>query len=178
MFPQWRPCVSCTTSRPNSTASSGKCTSATFLGCTPSRLLSRYERFLGKSRVLTAPLYLVNELTLCCCFVLLQGIVSLCLQFERLLQTHLPQLFYHLRQIGAQPWVKILCRPISVIIRTSYTVQNYEYTLSFFQGVCASLKSLVFLKLRPWNILNALENFQVGPKYDTHSFYILQNQTI
>uniref|UniRef100_A0A3Q2QT79 TBC1 domain family, member 19 n=1 Tax=Fundulus heteroclitus TaxID=8078 RepID=A0A3Q2QT79_FUNHE len=31
------------------------------------------------------------------------GIVSLCLQFERLLQTHLPQLFYHLRQIGAQP---------------------------------------------------------------------------
>ncbi|MEQ2174171.1 hypothetical protein GOODEAATRI_005042 [Goodea atripinnis] len=32
-----------------------------------------------------------------------QGIVSLCLQFERLLQTHLPQLFYHLRQIGAQP---------------------------------------------------------------------------
>ncbi|KAK1889610.1 TBC1 domain family member 19 [Dissostichus eleginoides] len=31
------------------------------------------------------------------------GIVSLCLQFERLLQTHLPQLFYHLRQIEAQP---------------------------------------------------------------------------
>uniref|UniRef100_A0A8C4Z646 TBC1 domain family, member 19 n=1 Tax=Gadus morhua TaxID=8049 RepID=A0A8C4Z646_GADMO len=31
------------------------------------------------------------------------GIVSLCLQFERLLQAHLPQLFYHLRQIGAQP---------------------------------------------------------------------------
>ncbi|XP_061921240.1 TBC1 domain family member 19 isoform X2 [Entelurus aequoreus] len=31
------------------------------------------------------------------------GIVSLCLLFERLLQTHLPQLFYHLRQMGAQP---------------------------------------------------------------------------
>ncbi|KAJ8397705.1 hypothetical protein AAFF_G00433940 [Aldrovandia affinis] len=31
------------------------------------------------------------------------GIVSLCLQFEKLLQTHLPQLFYHLREIGAQP---------------------------------------------------------------------------
>ncbi|XP_063042692.1 TBC1 domain family member 19 isoform X2 [Engraulis encrasicolus] len=31
------------------------------------------------------------------------GIVSLCLQFERLLQGHLPQLFYHLREIGAQP---------------------------------------------------------------------------
>nr|XP_055027777.1 TBC1 domain family member 19-like [Misgurnus anguillicaudatus] len=31
------------------------------------------------------------------------GLVSLCLQFERLLQTQLPQLFYHLREIGAQP---------------------------------------------------------------------------
>ncbi|XP_067418652.1 TBC1 domain family member 19 isoform X3 [Emydura macquarii macquarii] len=31
------------------------------------------------------------------------GIVSLCLLFEALLQTHLPQLFYHLREIGAQP---------------------------------------------------------------------------
>ncbi|CAG04574.1 unnamed protein product, partial [Tetraodon nigroviridis] len=31
------------------------------------------------------------------------GIVSLCLQFECLLQTYLPQLFYHLRQLGAQP---------------------------------------------------------------------------
>ncbi|XP_076829337.1 TBC1 domain family member 19 isoform X4 [Brachyhypopomus gauderio] len=31
------------------------------------------------------------------------GIVSLCLQFERLLQTHLPQLFFHLQEIRAQP---------------------------------------------------------------------------
>ncbi|XP_067117543.1 TBC1 domain family member 19 [Osmerus mordax] len=31
------------------------------------------------------------------------GIVSLCLQFESLLQSHLPQLFYHLREIEAQP---------------------------------------------------------------------------
>uniref|UniRef100_A0A8C6X9U2 TBC1 domain family member 19 n=2 Tax=Elapinae TaxID=42168 RepID=A0A8C6X9U2_NAJNA len=31
------------------------------------------------------------------------GIVSLCLLFENLLQSHLPQLFYHLREIGAQP---------------------------------------------------------------------------
>ncbi|XP_061440394.1 TBC1 domain family member 19 isoform X3 [Rhineura floridana] len=35
------------------------------------------------------------------------GIVSLCLLFETLLQTHLPQLFYHLREIGAQPMVGI-----------------------------------------------------------------------
>ncbi|XP_069781106.1 TBC1 domain family member 19 isoform X3 [Narcine bancroftii] len=31
------------------------------------------------------------------------GIVSLCLLFETLIQTYLPQLFYHLREIGAQP---------------------------------------------------------------------------
>ncbi|CAI9540195.1 unnamed protein product, partial [Staurois parvus] len=33
----------------------------------------------------------------------ISGIMSLCLLFESLLQTHLPQLFYHLREIGAQP---------------------------------------------------------------------------
>ncbi|XP_040274945.1 TBC1 domain family member 19 [Bufo bufo] len=33
----------------------------------------------------------------------ISGILSLCLLFETLLQTHLPQLFYHLREIGAQP---------------------------------------------------------------------------
>ncbi|XP_015682504.1 TBC1 domain family member 19, partial [Protobothrops mucrosquamatus] len=32
-----------------------------------------------------------------------EGIVSLCLLFENLLQSRLPQLFYHLREIGAQP---------------------------------------------------------------------------
>ncbi|XP_077983707.1 TBC1 domain family member 19-like [Glandiceps talaboti] len=32
-----------------------------------------------------------------------QGIVSLCILFESLLQTHQPQLFYHLREVGAQP---------------------------------------------------------------------------
>ncbi|XP_066430724.1 TBC1 domain family member 19 isoform X3 [Eleutherodactylus coqui] len=33
----------------------------------------------------------------------ISGIMSLCLLFETLLQTHLPQVFYHLREIGAQP---------------------------------------------------------------------------
>ncbi|XP_063778241.1 TBC1 domain family member 19 isoform X1 [Pseudophryne corroboree] len=33
----------------------------------------------------------------------ISGIMSLCLLFETLLQTHHPQLFYHLREIGAQP---------------------------------------------------------------------------
>ncbi len=55
---------------------------------------------------------------LTCARVLLQGIVSLCLQFERLLQTHLPQLFYHLRQIGAQPRVArtLLHPPVFLVL--------------------------------------------------------------
>ena len=32
-----------------------------------------------------------------------QGIVSLSLLFETLLQTHEPQLFYHLKSVGVQP---------------------------------------------------------------------------
>ena len=32
-----------------------------------------------------------------------QGIVSLCLLFETLLQSQEPSLFYHLRQIGVHP---------------------------------------------------------------------------
>ena len=32
-----------------------------------------------------------------------QGIVSLCLQFEQLLQAQQPQLLYHLKQIGVSP---------------------------------------------------------------------------
>lgn len=32
-----------------------------------------------------------------------QGILSLCQQFETLLQTHQPQLFYHLREMGSHP---------------------------------------------------------------------------
>ena len=63
------------------------------------------------------------------CF--LQGIVSLCLQFERLLQTHLPQLFYHLRQIGAQPWVCTALTPSlwgPVHPRSKVLHQNYKIT--------------------------------------------------
>lgn len=43
-------------------------------------------------------------LTIWSCFIL-QGILSLCVLFENLLQTHEPALFYHLKEIGAHPWV-------------------------------------------------------------------------
>lgn len=32
-----------------------------------------------------------------------QGIMSLCVLFENLLQTHEPALFYHLKEVGAHP---------------------------------------------------------------------------
>ncbi|XP_073430814.1 TBC1 domain family member 19 isoform X2 [Dendrobates tinctorius] len=40
----------------------------------------------------------------------ISGIMPLCLLFETLLQAHLPQLFYHLREIGAQPYVAFVLR--------------------------------------------------------------------
>ena len=36
------------------------------------------------------------------CF-LEQGILSLCVLFENLLQAHEPALFYHLKEVGAHP---------------------------------------------------------------------------
>ena len=36
---------------------------------------------------------------------LLQGIVALSLLFEVLLQTHEPELFFHLKSVGCQPYV-------------------------------------------------------------------------
>ena len=36
-------------------------------------------------------------------FFLEQGILSLCVLFENLLQAHEPALFYHLKEVGAHP---------------------------------------------------------------------------
>ena len=37
------------------------------------------------------------------CLFLEQGILSLCVLFENLLQAHEPALFYHLKEVGAHP---------------------------------------------------------------------------
>lgn len=36
-----------------------------------------------------------------------QGILSLCLLFDRLVQTHEPQLWIHFKKINIQPWVQL-----------------------------------------------------------------------
>ena len=55
-----------------------------------------------------------------------QGIVSLCLLFESLLQKCEPQLFYHLKSSGIQPWV--LTRLTSVL-QTDLSIDFYSIPL-------------------------------------------------
>ncbi|CAL8238485.1 unnamed protein product, partial [Merluccius merluccius] len=62
------------------------------------------------------------------------GIVSLCLQFERLLQAHLPQLFYHLRQIQAQPLriaFKWMVRAFSGYLSTDQLLLLWDRILAY-----------------------------------------------
>uniref|UniRef100_A0A8D3A1T1 TBC1 domain family, member 19 n=1 Tax=Scophthalmus maximus TaxID=52904 RepID=A0A8D3A1T1_SCOMX len=76
------------------------------------------------------------------------GIVSLCLQFERLLQTHLPQLFYHLRQIGAQPLriaFKWMVRAFSGYLSTDQLLLLWDRILGYDSlEVVAVLAAAVF----------------------------------
>uniref|UniRef100_A0A673AHQ6 TBC1 domain family, member 19 n=1 Tax=Sphaeramia orbicularis TaxID=375764 RepID=A0A673AHQ6_9TELE len=76
------------------------------------------------------------------------GIVSLCLQFERLLQTHLPQLFYHLRQIGAQPLriaFKWMVRAFSGYLSTDQLLLLWDRILGYDSlEIVAVLAAAVF----------------------------------
>uniref|UniRef100_A0A3B5ALG1 TBC1 domain family member 19 n=1 Tax=Stegastes partitus TaxID=144197 RepID=A0A3B5ALG1_9TELE len=76
------------------------------------------------------------------------GIVALCLQFERLLQTHLPQLFYHLRQIGAQPLriaFKWMVRAFSGYLSTDQLLLLWDRILGYDSlEVVAVLAAAVF----------------------------------
>ncbi|KAF1380656.1 hypothetical protein PFLUV_G00166150 [Perca fluviatilis] len=76
------------------------------------------------------------------------GIVSLCLQFERLLQSHLPQLFYHLRQIGAQPLriaFKWMVRAFSGYLSTDQLLLLWDRILGYDSlEVVAVLAAAVF----------------------------------
>ncbi|KAM9717295.1 TBC1 domain family member 19 isoform 2-T2 [Menidia menidia] len=78
----------------------------------------------------------------------LSGIVSLCLQFERLLQAHLPQLFYHLRQIGAQPVriaFKWMVRAFSGYLSTDQLLLLWDRILGYDSlEVVAVLAAAVF----------------------------------
>ncbi|XP_037532409.1 TBC1 domain family member 19 [Nematolebias whitei] len=76
------------------------------------------------------------------------GIVALCLQFERLLQTHLPQLFYHLRQIEAQPLriaFKWMVRAFSGYLSTDQLLLLWDRILGYNSlEVIAVLAAAVF----------------------------------
>ncbi|XP_068612008.1 TBC1 domain family member 19 [Brachionichthys hirsutus] len=76
------------------------------------------------------------------------GIASLCLQFERLLQAHLPQLFYHLRQIGAQPLriaFKWMVRAFSGYLSTDQLLLLWDRILGYDSlEVVAVLAAAVF----------------------------------
>uniref|UniRef100_A0A3B3C1W9 TBC1 domain family, member 19 n=1 Tax=Oryzias melastigma TaxID=30732 RepID=A0A3B3C1W9_ORYME len=76
------------------------------------------------------------------------GIVALCLQFERLLQAHLPQLFYHLRQIEAQPLriaFKWMVRAFSGYLSTDQLLLLWDRILGYDSlEVVAVLAAAVF----------------------------------
>uniref|UniRef100_A0A3Q0SJW4 TBC1 domain family, member 19 n=1 Tax=Amphilophus citrinellus TaxID=61819 RepID=A0A3Q0SJW4_AMPCI len=76
------------------------------------------------------------------------GILSLCLQFERLLQTHLPQLFYHLREIGVQPLriaFKWMVRAFSGYLSTDQLLLLWDRILGYDSlEVVAVLAAAVF----------------------------------
>uniref|UniRef100_A0A3B3YPP8 Rab-GAP TBC domain-containing protein n=1 Tax=Poecilia mexicana TaxID=48701 RepID=A0A3B3YPP8_9TELE len=96
------------------------------------------------------------------------GIVSLCLQFERLLQTHLPQLFYHLRQIGAQPLriaFKWMVRAFSGYLSTDQLLLLWDRILGYDSlEVVAELSDLSFsLTIAPQAVLADLSTLKVIP---------------
>ncbi|XP_062991686.1 TBC1 domain family member 19 isoform X2 [Elgaria multicarinata webbii] len=76
------------------------------------------------------------------------GIVSLCLLFENLLQTHLPQLFYHLREIGAQPLrisFKWMVRAFSGYLATDQLLLLWDRILGYNSlEILAVLAAAVF----------------------------------
>ncbi|XP_029421404.1 TBC1 domain family member 19 isoform X3 [Nannospalax galili] len=76
------------------------------------------------------------------------GIVSLCLLFESLLQTYLPQLFYHLREIGAQPLrisFKWMVRAFSGYLATDQLLLLWDRILGYNSlEILAVLAAAVF----------------------------------
>uniref|UniRef100_A0A8C5LR23 TBC1 domain family member 19 n=1 Tax=Leptobrachium leishanense TaxID=445787 RepID=A0A8C5LR23_9ANUR len=78
----------------------------------------------------------------------ISGILSLCLLFETLLQTHLPQLFYHLREIGAQPLrisFKWMVRAFSGYLATDQLLLLWDRILGYDSlEILAVLAAAVF----------------------------------
>ncbi|XP_072422530.1 TBC1 domain family member 19 isoform X3 [Chiloscyllium punctatum] len=86
------------------------------------------------------------------------GIVSLCLVFETLVQTYLPQLFYHLREIGAQPLrisFKWMVRAFSGYLATDQLLLLWDRILGYNTlEILAVLAAAVFA-FRAENLMEA-----------------------
>uniref|UniRef100_A0A3P9IXW8 TBC1 domain family, member 19 n=1 Tax=Oryzias latipes TaxID=8090 RepID=A0A3P9IXW8_ORYLA len=91
------------------------------------------------------------------------GIVALCLQFERLLQAHLPQLFYHLRQIGAQPLriaFKWMVRAFSGYLSTDQLLLLWDRILGYDSlEVVAGERTAVLADLSTLKVMPLIQIF-------------------
>ena len=77
-----------------------------------------------------------------------QGILSLCYLFESLLQAKDPELFFHLREIQAQPLriaFKWIMRAFSGFLASSQLLELWDRILAF--NSLEILSSLYFIKL-------------------------------
>lgn len=84
------------------------------------------------------------------------GIVSLCLLFESLLQTHLPQLFYHLREIGAQPLrisFKWMVRAFSGYLATDQLLLLWDRILGYNSLEILAVLAVAVFAFRAVNLM-------------------------
>nr|XP_014347960.1 PREDICTED: TBC1 domain family member 19 isoform X2 [Latimeria chalumnae] len=84
------------------------------------------------------------------------GIVSLCLLFETLLQTHLPQLFCHLREIGAQALrisFKWMVRAFSGYLATDQLLLLWDRILGYNSLEILSVLAAAVFAFRAENLM-------------------------
>ncbi|XP_078590504.1 TBC1 domain family member 19-like [Branchiostoma floridae x Branchiostoma japonicum] len=85
-----------------------------------------------------------------------QGIVSLCALFESLLQTHEPELFYHLKGVGAQPLkiaFKWLMRAFAGFLGSDQLLLLWDRVLGFNSLEILSVLAFAIFSFRRTNLL-------------------------
>ncbi|TMW53720.1 hypothetical protein DOY81_001188 [Sarcophaga bullata] len=94
-----------------------------------------------------------------------QGIVSICLLFEKLLQTHEPQLWSHLRELQIQPIrivFKWLMRAFSGHLPPDQLLVLWDLVLGFDSLEILSIFAIIILSFRKESIMqvNSLDNIE------------------
>ncbi|XP_070552955.1 TBC1 domain family member 19-like [Ptychodera flava] len=85
-----------------------------------------------------------------------QGIVSLCILFESLLQTHQPQLFYHLREVGVQPLkiaFKWLMRAFSGFLASDQLLLLWDRILAYNSLEILAVMAMAIFAFRRANLM-------------------------